>query len=98
MQRLLSKFLRLEDIGKEWCCDKMAIYWHRCMICGKHKPTASCTIGRRKIEVCPTCYYMLGLWEKCVEKPWGTPSSTPVVTGKVDDKLRELEKLLEKLE
>jgi ribosome-binding protein aMBF1 (putative translation factor) len=76
----------------------MTIYWTRCSICGKHKPTLQCTINGRKINVCASCYFLLGLWEKCVEKSWGEPGGLEEKERAETDKLREIEKLLEKLE
>ena len=67
------------------------------MVCGKHKPTAQCSIRGKRIEVCPTCYYTLGLWSVCPEKPWGEPMVKASTVKKEEEKLREIEKLLEKL-
>jgi ribosome-binding protein aMBF1 (putative translation factor) len=76
----------------------MTLYWTRCSICGKHKPTLPCTVDGRKIDVCFSCYHVLGLWRKCIEKSWGEPGESKEVGIAEKDKLREIEKLLEKLE
>lgn len=78
----------------------MTIYWLRCDVCGRHRPTMKCSmVGEGTIEVCPHCYVLLGLAEKCREKAWGIGlPARPEAAEKKTDKLKEIEDLLSMLE
>ena len=74
----------------------MTIYWNRCNICGKHRPTKECSVLGKTLSVCFECAVALigNAGDKC-RNAWGIPAGKEASKR---DKIKEIEELLKILE
>ncbi len=75
----------------------MTIYWERCGVCGRHKPTRRCTLNP-ELRVCPRCCLACPKREVCPRPAW-FPTIQVQARRRVSpsDKERLLEELLSRL-
>ncbi|WP_048061534.1 hypothetical protein [Hyperthermus butylicus] len=79
----------------------MSIYWERCSICGRHRPTRQCWLHPERI-ICPYCCLACPERSICPRPAWFPtlrhvqPAAKP--QPKLEEARRALEELLRKLE
>ncbi len=77
----------------------MSIYWERCDVCGRHRPTRQCWLHPER-SVCPYCCLACPERNQCPRPAW-FPSLRGVVPRAAETKeeaKKALEELLRKLE
>ena len=74
----------------------MTLYWDRCDICEKHKPTLECRLGPHIIRACINCYTTLEYAISCPAQ-WHV-STRHSRTDVKKSSLKEIEELLKMLE
>ncbi len=77
----------------------MSIYWERCDICGRHRPTRQCWLHPER-SVCPYCCLACPERGHCPRPAW-FPSLRGAVPRRIEPReeaKKALEELLRKLE
>jgi len=77
----------------------VSIYWERCDICGKHRPTKQCWLHPER-SICPYCCLACPERDICTNPAWfpGLRLRDARTHRRAEDARKALEELLRKLE
>jgi hypothetical protein len=73
----------------------LSIYWERCDICEKHRPTSPVSYRGNIIRICYECSFLLGAWKMRERESWRRLTTPEEKEKKEEEKrMKVIEELL----